>query len=188
MTHLRRLAACLLTASAGLALLAGPAVASQPRPDLIAASLTIDPPFPEPGAAVMFGAGVRNSANGTAAGDFSVRFVLDAGTANESILSEHRIAGLAPGQASNVTSPPWNATAGDHTIRVIVDPYNEVDEELESNNSRQTSFTVGYPDLVAVDIRFDGAVPQAGQSERFVARMRNCGHNPALDFTARLPA
>ncbi|TFG85161.1 MAG: hypothetical protein E4H18_05605, partial [Hyphomicrobiales bacterium] len=75
------------------------------------------------------------------------------------------------GIRTNVTFP-WVRSAGDHVIRVIIDPANTVPEFDETNNMREEVITVPVPNLIAENL----VVPPAiipGQAVTFTADLRS---------------
>lgn len=49
----------------------------------------------------------------------------------------------------------WNATAGNHTLTLVVDPYGQLTESNESNNARSVSFYV-YPGVADLTVDITG--------------------------------
>jgi hypothetical protein len=81
---------------------------------------------------------------------------------------------LDSGETKEVTAT-WDATTGDHTIEVVVDPDDALKEMNENNNILNKTITVRGPDLVAQGITFhDGGV---------CAVVENAGISTAEDVT-----
>jgi hypothetical protein len=128
------------------------------KPDLVVQSIAVNPPNPVSGDSTTFKATVQNVGN-AAAGPFMVHFVLDGSTD----LGSFAVAGLAAGASVDVTSNPWNAAPGDHSITAIADSQNQVPESNETNNQHTQSFDVGpvgipfFPTTAALAIASLGA-------------------------------
>lgn len=103
--------------------------------DLASPSAAVQPPNPAAGMQVVFRLRIANG--GGAAGPFVVDFAVDGASVGTS-----RLDGLEAGAGTEVTSPPWAATEGTHTLRALLDADHEVDEGDEGNNRVSLAFTV----------------------------------------------
>lgn len=106
-------------------------------PDLAVtySDIKIKPADPKEGDTVTLSVTLFNA--GTAdSGQFAVRFIVD-----DIALPDEKVAFLAKG-GSIVRETRWKATAGPHTIRVLLDPFNVVDEAEKGNNEANRTFTV----------------------------------------------
>ncbi|MGA8806916.1 MAG: CARDB domain-containing protein [Thermoanaerobaculia bacterium] len=100
-----------------------------------------------------------------------------AGTAPEVLLQSGTTGAIAAGAASTVQVPVTFST-GDHTIRVVVDPDNAVDELSETNN--QATRNIAVTNLSNVDFRprqltVSPTRPAAGDSIAINAIVENAG-------------
>jgi hypothetical protein len=117
-------------------------------PDLVITDVTMDPPAPKAGDVVTFRAVVKNQ--GTIATPdgivIGVRFLVD--TPTPVIWSDNETASLAPGKTVAVRATggtaggTWTATAGAHTVTVIVDDIDRFTESKEDNNTLVKTLTV----------------------------------------------
>lgn len=115
------------------------AVRQLPAPPDLAVTysdIKIRPADPKEGVTVTLSVTLFNA--GTAdSGQFSVRFIID-----NIALPDEKVAFLAKG-GSIVRETKWKATAGTHTVRVLLDPFNYIDEADKGNNEANRTFTVG---------------------------------------------
>lgn len=101
-------------------------------------------------------------------------------------LGNTSLAAIAVNGALNITSPPWQAVAGNHTLTIIVDAGAVVVEADEGNNELQLDFTVAaappaLPDLVILDV--GPAEPAVlGRNVSLQARVLNAGLAPSGAF------
>jgi len=85
---------------------------------------------------------------------------------------------VIPAEESRDISVLWNATPwGWHTIRVVIDPENEIAETNENNNQASKSIYVypPIPDLTPIDIVFSDNTPLVNQTVTVSAIVRNIG-------------
>lgn len=183
-TRRARLAAsiALLAAAASLGQSA-PAPAGE-RPDLRPVALALVPAGLAEGAAGVFVVTVENRGNASAP-RVNVSFSVD-----DALVGNASVPDLAPGKRGNASSPPWDARAGNHTARAVVDPGDAVAEANESNNDLEERFKVlpappALPDLLVLDVGPSGGEPRLGQEVVFRARVLNAGDGPAGRFVVR---
>ncbi|GEM_PF-2395772 len=137
------------------------------QPDLVVESVGT-PTGALPGSVVTFTATIRNVGLATApAALIPVRMTLDG---SAFLTATYNATGpLAPGARITVTSAPWSATKGSHTLNVTVDPLNATAESVESNNALAAGFTVaagpadpGFPyEDAACDTQYESGVDVA---------------------------
>lgn len=144
-----------------------------PPPDLIVADITWLPGAPKAGQDTTFTAEVRNRGDGDA-GAFRVRFLVDG-----ALLGEASAEGLEAGHALSVASPAWSAAVGNHTVRAVADPDDEVDESQETNNARQERVSVA---------RAVAGIAQVGEGEEGVAVCHIPPGNPGNAHTIHVGA
>lgn len=106
-------------------------------PDLAAALDGADPSTPRVGESVSFDALVRNQGTQDVTTPFSVRFYVE-GT----LVDDVQVSSLALGASVPVQGGPWTATAGTHTVRVVVDEPGLIPEESEANNAHWMTLEV----------------------------------------------
>jgi len=81
---------------------------------------------------------------------------------------------LAAGEDRNLTVS-WTATEGDHAVRAVADPDEEITEARETNNEGEESFsTTASPDIQATSVRWSED-PRAGDKLVFTATVANTG-------------
>lgn len=93
---------------------------------------------------------------------------------------------LSAGTLLHVTSDPWVATPGNHTVHFVLDAENHVDESNEDNNVMSKLFIVKLPVLngepTIVDIMGRPSQPTVGQMAIVQSEVRNIDTVPR-DFT-----
>ena len=140
-------------------------------PDLVVTDVTWSPEGIDDGEGITIAATVVNSSTIDAAQSFQVRFEIDG-----AYLGSQQVSDLAWGETA-VVSQTWNATVGSHTVLIIADEWNSVDEADEDNNAR----TEPLPEVVAADLLVDSIdwSPQAniddGDLVIFTAVISNAG-------------
>ncbi|HEV8359099.1 MAG TPA: CARDB domain-containing protein [Candidatus Thermoplasmatota archaeon] len=148
-------------------------------PDLVVLDITLGPAAPDAGDEVTFVAKVKNAGDADAAG-FDVGFALDGDS-----VGPISVDGLAAGATIEVTSLPWTAAQGGHSLRATADVGGDIEESHETNNARTESFAVGaapLPDLRVEDITWSPSAPAGGQHVTFTAKLRNIGQGDAGEF------
>jgi parallel beta-helix repeat protein len=141
-------------------------------PDLVVANVTWSPATFSSGEGVTITATLKNIGKGNAtAGQRQVVFYLD----GKYLASRYFYNSLAPNESTNV-SISWVATPGNHTIKVIVDATNSLQEGNESNNALEVSLPyVEFPDLVVENVTWPSASIEAGGNLRITAYVKNSG-------------
>lgn len=112
-----------------------------PAPDLLVTDIEWSPEAPREGHQLRFSAKVKN-AGGSRADNFTVSFVLD----NSTLLGNLTVGKLDAGKMRNVKWAFWNATEGNHTIKVVADPDGNATEADETNNARSEDVAVPAAD------------------------------------------
>jgi subtilase family serine protease len=123
-------------------------------PDLVVTKVTTQPEQLQAGTWVTFGAEVKNQ-GGTCV-DIAVRFLVDG-----SPIASVSIARLKVGETSSVSTwwQGWRAQPGSHTVTVIVDPDNQIEESNENNNTRSLSLTIRSAEIELVSVEGLSATP-----------------------------
>ncbi|MHB1262460.1 MAG: CARDB domain-containing protein [Thermoplasmatota archaeon] len=154
---MRKPRGALLTAFAvvlsSLGIVVAPSVAAdgEGQPDLVPAGVYTGHMLPlEEGDSVDWLTDVRNE-GAADAGQFRTLFYMD-GT----LLNDYTFPGMLSGSAGG-TGAHWQATAGEHVARFVVDSDNGVDESNEANNEFILQFTVDASSGGRADL-----VPQVG--------------------------
>lgn len=147
-------------------------------PDLIIASVRLDPAFPAPGSTVQIVATVANQGTRTTNDVFAVEFKADRVQIGVRFLAD-----LAPGQSLEVPVT-WDAKPGETVFRITVDPFKTISELDESNNAfykivNATTNEFTGADLVVRRVSIEAESFTAGERARLVATVANIGQGPA---------
>jgi subtilase family serine protease len=137
-------------------------------PDLIVDSITWSPANPNTGQTVTFTVTVRNQGGGGASASHVYYFV-DGAQKDYDYTSS-----IAAGAASTQTFT-WSAEPGSHVIKAIADYNSAVPESSETNNQKEVTFSMGFPDLIVDSITWSPANPNTGQTVTFTVTVRNQG-------------
>jgi PKD repeat protein/subtilisin family serine protease len=155
---------------------------STQRADLILVSPDFSPRSPRVGDTITVTAQVRNQGN-AAAGPFAVELRDSFGSLLQNL------SGLAAGASLSI-SFQRQVNASSDTIILTVDPFNQVNESDESNNTAQLTVTAQQiqplPDLLIASIDFSPQAPRVGDTISFVVTVFNQGNAPAGSFTVEL--
>lgn len=149
------------------------AAAPVPEPDLRVVSDSKSPSNPTSGQTVTFTGNVRNSGD-LDAGPSTTRFRIDGVAFNIQSTGS-----LSPGASESETSSGWVATIGTHTVRICADDNNDVAESNETNNCRNSNFSVGPDLIVDSPIILSPANPIPGDIITFTGVVRNNGNEDA---------
>ncbi len=147
-------------------------------PDLVIASVRLDPAFPAPGSTVQIIATVVNQGTRPTNDVFAVEFKAD-----RIQIGVRFLADLAPEQSLEVPVT-WDAKPGETVFRISVDPFKTISELDESNNTlykivNATTHEFTGADLVVRSVRVEAEALSAGQDARLVATVANGGQGPA---------
>lgn len=147
-------------------------------PDLVIASVRLDPAFPAPGSTVQIIATVVNQGTRPTNDVFAVEFKAD-----RIQIGVRFLADLAPEQSLEVPVT-WDAKPGETVFRITVDPFKTISELDESNNTlykivNATTHEFTGADLVVRSVRVEAEALSAGQDARLVATVANGGQGPA---------
>ncbi len=153
-----------------------PSIARQP--DLTIANPTFTPASPRIGDFITVTAQVRNQGSADA-GPFAVRLQDAFGTLQQSF------SGLAAGASVSVSFQRQVRQTQD-TITLTVDPFNQVSESDEGNNTVQLTVRAQQvpqlPDLVIAEASYSPARPRVGDPVTFALTVANSGGAPAGAF------
>jgi len=148
------------------------------KPDLIVQDISISPSSPVAGESVTITATLKNQGNAGASGSILLYYYLDGSKIGEDSLSW----GLDAGESDNEDISYTVGSSGNHTVKVVIDPQDAIDESNESNNDRSETYYWNpppKPDLIVTDIKMNGqtVLPdvQPGQSVRLDFYGKNVG-------------
>ena len=123
-------------------------VKEQTLPDLIVENIWTDPAEFYPGDTVKLYARIKNIGDGDAVGTFRVQRYFDGDP-----ISHYDKDGLAAGATiTTYFTYTWPSDYNQHTIKVIVDLYDDITESNEDNNERSESFSASSPTLSSIDV------------------------------------
>ncbi len=152
--------------------------------DLALLSVELSPANPLPGEATTVTATITNSGARDIKKRFAVQF-LDGRRA----FTTRFISGLAVG-AHQVVQASWTPQAGEHVLRVMLDPFNVISESSELNNMETKLIDVSTrrpdgADLQVTQLSLAPVPATAGQAETLTAIVRNHGSGASGPFTVR---
>ena len=155
-----------------------------PNPAILAGDVTLEPEQPRDGDVVSIRATVRN-ADGVAARDVVVA-LLEVTEAGPIPVAEPRLVDLLPPGGAETVLFLYDTTGktGDHTLRVVVDPRDRIQEGDETDNAVTLSLSVAPPPgpnltVSGDDIRFTPPAPAAGDPVTVTVTVRNDGDRDA---------
>lgn len=154
-----------------------------PQADLVPTELTHAPEDPIEGDNATFNATVSNEGEADADSSFNVTFLVD----GEQVGENKTIDSLRFGDETNVTSDEWNATPGDHEVRVVVDPHEDISESDEENNELAESFDVAAAevDFAVTELASEPEDPVEEDEVAFEAIVANEGNVASNNTTLR---
>ncbi len=150
----------------GKASVANDVAALPVTPDLVIQDITWLPSHPSLKNIITFTVTIRNQGSGKA-GFSRVGFYVD-----DVYRTTTGVGSLDPGVTVTKTFF-WKAQAGSHTIRVVADATDEVNEANETNNMKTVAFTTATPDLVVQTITWSPEEPSKGDTVNFDVILKN---------------
>jgi uncharacterized repeat protein (TIGR01451 family) len=151
------------------------------KPDLTAIAVDVPAGPTTEGDSVTFTASIGNLGPGDAT-NAAVRLLVD----EAQLGGDKIVAGLAASAAATVSSDAWTATAGTHTVEVIVDPANAIGEISEGNNSASTDISAQRrADLALAAPTLSAVKAKGGDVVTFTAAVTNLGEATAGDVVVR---
>ncbi len=145
-------------------------------PDFVIQGITWSPVEPAVGETITFTVTIKNQGSARA-NSFRFNFYigsLSSGSQNVQTVD------MGSQVAETFT---WVAQAGAQTIKVIIDPSNNVPETNEDNNEKTVNFAgASLPDLVIEGITWSPADPVVGETVTFMVIIKNRGSGRADDF------
>ncbi|MFC1918776.1 CARDB domain-containing protein [Chloroflexota bacterium] len=142
-------------------------------PDLTIQSITWLPEIPSVTETVTFSVTIKNQGN-AAASSSRLNFYIGGSTSGSQNFSGVAIAG------STTATFTWPARAGSHTVKAIIDPYNDINEHDETNNENEVTFSGALaPDLIVHSITWSPAEPSVGEEITFSLIIKNQGTSRA---------
>ncbi len=142
------------------------------RPDFVVSGIRIHPTPTVDGEQVTINATITNTGGNLSSGQIDLQFYVD-GTP----LGKGWVYGGLLSNESDTAAVTWAASAGNHTITVVVDSESRISELNESNNrlSIQMPVTIPYPELTVSSIYLSKPNPAAGEYVTIHANITNLG-------------
>ena len=134
------------------------------------------------GDTVTFTITVENIGTGSTSSDFYVGLEIDG-----NYIGSQQVSGLSAGNSTEV-SHSWDADAGTHTVKAVVDYYSEITESNETNDERSQALPeIPFPDLTVTDITWSPPTDiRHGDTVTFTATVENIGAgNTSSNFYVR---
>ncbi len=144
-------------------------VSADAGPDLIVQDITLFPENPAIDDTVTITVTIKNQ-GAVGAGTSYVACYVD------TIILETKSIGALDAGVMATTTFTWQATQGTHTIKVIADASEIIDETNETNNSKTYTLTTLAPDLIIQSITWSPAYPSGGDSVVFSIVIKNQGN------------
>jgi|GEM_PF-4052588 len=166
---------CIFAALAGVLFISSAAVA-QSLPDLTVTNATYTPANPNTSDEIILSITVRNQGKAIAENIFVSIFV------DNEEFDYYFIPDLEPGESSTDEIELWDLTAGRRTIRVEIDPDNEISESNKKNNIHTFYMTVAQgpqPDLVITSATIEPPNPSATDQIILNITVKNQGAAPS---------
>jgi subtilase family serine protease len=146
--------------------------AAEPLADLVVTNIAWSPHEPAQGETITFTVTVRNQ--GDAPADASqLECFIDGASAARIEYSP-----IGPGITTTCTFT-WPAASGEHNIRAVVDPGNEIEESNDGNNDVTYAFSVLTPDLFIESITWEPQEPEIREPVVFSVTVKNRGNRYA---------
>ena len=148
--------------------------------DLAITNISWSPVNISDGDTVTVTARVENIGTGNTSRDFYVRFEVNS---SYNYVGRQKVSGgLAAGGSVDV-SETWIAKVGEHTVKVIADEYDTVDESDEGNNELlQALSQIPYPDLTITNLTWSPTNFCEGTTVQLIATIRNAGEATLRNF------
>ncbi len=143
--------------------------------DLELADISASPESPNIGEIVDITATVKNIGSGPASYSNVVCYI----DGTENALSQ--IDYLNSGEEISTTFN-WTAQAGNHTVKIVADSSDRINEGNEDNNEKTIAITTKTPDLTISSISWSPLVPVPGDTVTFTATVKNLGIAQADEF------
>ena len=143
-----------------------------PTTDLTIQDFTCTPAGPAKGETVTITVAIKNQGPGQA-GPFHVAYYVDGALLDSTYVNQ-----INPGAIVNNTTT-WQAQAGEHKIRAVIDCNNSVAETDETNNERTITLITSDPDLTIREITWSPVNPDIGDEITFTLTIKNQGKHKA---------
>lgn len=141
-------------------------------PDLIIETIDWTPKNPSKDDIVSFNATIKNQGTGRA-DSCALAYYID-----DVFINTITVPVLNAGASCN-TSFSWKAELNAHEIRVMVDYYQMVIENIETNNEMRFSLLTAPPDLMVSNLTWQPEEPAAGNIMTFTVTVKNQGSGNA---------
>lgn len=143
-----------------------------PSSDLVIEDITWSPEHPSIGDVVNFTVTTKHL-DASQASSYNLAFY-----SNDSLLGTAYVNGIQPDTASTSTFT-WTAQPGLHTIKTVIDIYDNIHETNESNNKKTVVLSTTAPDLIIQDVDWSLAQPSPGDEAVLIITIQNQGDEPA---------
>ena len=173
---------CLLAALLVPAAITGdsPALAdSTDKPDLVIESVSWYPEIPVIGDTVTFTVTIKNQGDGYAGSSLIAYYIDD-------VYLETDYARQAAANTTFTNIYSWEAEAGEHSFRAVIDCSDSIDEENEDNNEKTYAFYAVAADLAVDEIVWTPENPSIGDKVTFTVTVTNRGNYMAPAFYVNL--
>jgi subtilase family serine protease len=137
--------------------------------DLVVQDIVWSPKNPTLGDTVTFTVSLKNQGSGQAISPSYVADFMD-----DTYQTSSYVGQMDPG-AIVTRAFTWQAQAGSHTFKAVVDYNHNLSESNEANNEKEATLTVTSPDLVIQSITWSPAVPSIGDRVNFTMTVKNQG-------------
>lgn len=137
-------------------------------PDLIIENIVWSPQNPSKNDDVSINATVRNQGSGRADANHMAYYI------DSELISTLPVGALEANESVNITFS-WKAAEGEHSIKTVIDHYQNVVESDETNNEKTAFFSTVAPDLVVSGITWEPLDAVVGDNVTFTATIRNQG-------------
>ncbi|MFC1915591.1 CARDB domain-containing protein [Chloroflexota bacterium] len=137
-------------------------------PDLVIETVVWEPENPSESDNVTFTGIVKNQGSGRAGYSFAAYYI------DDDYIDSVSVSPIDAGASVNTTLE-WETKAGAHTIKVIADHTERVDETDETNNEKEVIFTPLAPDLIIESITWAPENPSKSDNITFTVSVRNQG-------------
>jgi uncharacterized repeat protein (TIGR01451 family) len=144
-------------------------------PDLVVSDITWLPANPGAGDNVIFTVKIKNQGSGRAAASRAASYI------DNRFISYLNVSSLnATAEATATFS--WLATSGTHSIKIIADYDDTLNEQDRDNNDTNVTITVAPPDLIIQNISWSPEDPTLDETVTFTVNIKNQGAGRALNF------
>ena len=152
---------------------------STDEPDLIIESISLSPEAPVIGDMVTFTMTIRNQGESQADSSLITYYIND-------IFLETDYVNQIGANTTITNTINWQAQAGSHTIKAVIDYDDRITEANETNNEKIYAFSVFAADLAIDEIIWTPENPSTGDTVTFTVTVTNRGNYRAAAFYVNL--